>query len=93
MANLAARWIALLSHAYVQIGYQSIHTVHQYPSFLGATWILYRDIGCFDFLFEHVRNGLWLELYNDVIVWICKTIWIFSMYFLLAEVGEFLIWK
>ena len=27
MANLAARWIALLSHAYVQIGYQSIHTV------------------------------------------------------------------
>ena len=22
MANLAARWIALLSHAYVQIGYQ-----------------------------------------------------------------------
>ena len=27
MANLAARWIALLSHAYVQIGYQSILTV------------------------------------------------------------------
>ena len=27
MANPAARWIALLSHAYVQIGYRSIHTV------------------------------------------------------------------
>ena len=26
VANLAARRIALLSHAYVQIGYQSIHT-------------------------------------------------------------------
>ena len=26
MANLAAR-LALLSHAYVQIGYQSLHTV------------------------------------------------------------------
>ena len=30
MANLAARWIALLSHAYVQIGYQSIHTIGTY---------------------------------------------------------------
>ena len=31
MANLAARWIALLSHAYVQIGYQSIHIVFKAP--------------------------------------------------------------
>ena len=27
MANLAASWIALLAHAYVQLGYQSIHTI------------------------------------------------------------------
>ena len=86
MANLAARWITLLSHAYVQIGYQSIHTVGSHR-FKGATWILYRDIGCFDLLFEHVRNGLWLELYNDVIVWICKTIWIFFYVFPVSGSG------
>ena len=27
MANLAASRIALLAHAYVQLGYQSIHTI------------------------------------------------------------------
>ena len=27
MANLAASWIALLAHAYVQLGYQSMHTI------------------------------------------------------------------
>ena len=31
MANLAARWKALLSHAYVQIGNQSIHIVFKAP--------------------------------------------------------------
>ena len=31
MANLAARGITLLSHAYVQIGYQSIHIVFKAP--------------------------------------------------------------
>ena len=31
MANLAARWIALLSHAYVQIGYQLVPIVFKAP--------------------------------------------------------------
>ena len=84
MANLAARWIALLSHAYVQIVI-SHYTLKK--MIIRAMWILYRDIGCFDLLFEHVRNGLWLELYNDVIVWICKTIWIFFYVFPVSGSG------